>query len=181
MRLPFQLQDGEEVIQVVRRHWLHMYPHLALLVLVAVVPVIVLWAVVAAGALGPGAMTNEVRWGLIAVSVVWLLFWGIRTFFVAYRYNNDFWTVTNQRIIDSVRRHPFHLQIESADLINVENISIDRTGFLRTIFNYGDVECETAGATGKFTLPAVPRPGDVQLLIDRLRDAQRAKIMSPFT
>lgn len=177
MNLPFELQEGEEVIQKVRRHWLHIYPRLAVLVLVAIVPVIALWAAV----LTRLTITNEVRLGLIGVSALWLLFWGVRLFFLAYRYNNDFWTVTNQRLIDSVRRHPFHLQVDSADLINVENISIDRTGFLRTIFNYGDVECETAGATGKFTLAAVPKPGDVQLLVDRLRDAQRAKIMTPFT
>jgi hypothetical protein len=171
MKLPFELQEGEYVERIVRRHWLHIYPRLFLLVLAAAIPVIVLWFV----ALTRMEVGNEAKIGLAGVSALWLLFWSVRIFLFAYRYNNDMWTITNQRLIDSVRRHPFHLQVGSADLIHVQDLSTDRNGLIRTMFNFGDVECETASATGHFTLAAVPNPGDVQLLIDRLRDAQRAK------
>jgi hypothetical protein len=140
-------------------------------VLIAVIPVGALWAVL----LTIVEVTSPVRLALAVVSAVWLLFWAIRIYFIAYAYNNDIWTITDQRLIDSVRPNPFSLRVESADLVNVQDLSINRTGILRTLFNYGDVECETASETGRFTLEGVPRPADVQLLIDRLRDAQRAK------
>ena len=171
MKPPFELQEGEEIVRIVRRHWLHFYPRILALLLVWLAPIIALWAVV----LTRFELSSQVRIGLIIISALWFLFWGIRLYFTAYRYNNDMWTITDQRLIDSVRVNPFSLRMESADLINVQDISINRTGIIRTLFNYGDVECETAAETGKFTLEAVPRPGDVQLLIDRLRDAQRAK------
>lgn len=172
MRLPFDLQEGEQIIQIVRRHWLHFYPRLVALLLIALVPVILLWTALLT--LTP-SVNATLRWVLIAISAIWLLSWAVRLYLVAYRYNNDLWTITDQRLIDSFRSHPFSLQVESADLINVQDISVNRTGILRTIFDYGDVECETASETGKFTLSGVPKPRDVQLLIDRLRDAQRAK------
>ena len=46
MKVPFQLQPTETVTMVLRRHWMHLYPRLALLVLIAVVPPIAIWAAV---------------------------------------------------------------------------------------------------------------------------------------
>lgn len=175
MRPPVELQEGERVVRIVRRHWLYIYPRLILLALIALVPVIALWVVIRTSL----SESYEVQLGLIAISALWLLYWAVRIFLVAYRYNNDLWTITNQRLIDSVRFHPFHLEVESADLVHVQDISIARSGVLRTIFNFGDVECQTASTGGRFTLAAVPRPADVQLLIDRLRDAQRSTMPAP--
>lgn len=171
MKLPFALQEDEQVVKVVRRHWLHLYPRLIGLLFIALVPVALFWLVVWTTL----TLDTTLRWLLIAGSATWLLFWAVRLYLLAYRYNNDIWVITDQRIIDSVRTHPFSLRIETADLVNVQNLAINRTGLLRTLFDYGDVACETAGETGKFTLAGVPNPRDVQLLIDRLRDAQRAR------
>jgi hypothetical protein len=175
MRPPVELQEGERIVRIVRRHWLYIYPRLVLLTLLALAPAIALWAVT----LTSLTIVYPVQLGLIALSGVWLLYWAIRIFLIAYRFNNDLWTITNQRLIDSVRHHPFHLEVESADLVHVQDISIARSGVLRTVFNFGDVECQTASTGGRFTLAAVPRPADVQLLIDRLRDAQRSTIPAP--
>jgi hypothetical protein len=45
------------------------------------------------------------------------------------------------------------------------------------MLNFGDVVCETASGGGEreFRLSGIPRPQDVQLLVDRERDRERRR------
>jgi len=169
VKLPFPLQESEKVLVVCRRHWVYLYPRLALHVLVAVLPVLALFLVLRwADALDGLALKVAA-----VVSVVWLAVWAVKVFFVKYRYDNDLWTITDQRIIDSFRSNPFDLKITTADLIDIVDTSVNRSGLLPTLLNYGDIRCETAGERQDISLPAVPRPQEVHALIDRERDRER--------
>jgi len=53
-------------------------------------------------------------------------------------------------------------------------MSVIRSGLLNTMFDFGDIECQTAGAVRKFALRGIPRPREVQAMVDRLRDQSRA-------
>lgn len=169
MRLPFPLQDGERVLLVCRRHWFFLYPRLALLILTGVAPVIALIA----GLVAFDAFEGNVRNATLAGSAVWLLLWGLRAYLFKYRYDNDIWVVTNQRIIDCVRTLPWNLRMTSADLIDIVDTSVNRSGILRTLFDYGDIECETAGERHNLSLAAIPRPRETHAIIDRERDRER--------
>jgi hypothetical protein len=110
------------------------------------------------------------------VALIWLLYWAIRLFFNWYRYRHDIWVVTNQRIIDSIKRHPFDLRVATADLVNIQDMSIQRSGLTPTLLGYGTVVCETAGAERvAFNISGIPQPEAVQLLIDRERDRERMR------
>ena len=78
------------------------------------------------------------------VSAVWGGIWLVAANFTWYRYNRDEWVVTTQRLIDSVKHHWFHHEISSADLIQIEDMSVSRSGLLQTMFNFGDLRCQTA-------------------------------------
>ena len=169
LTLPFPLQGDETIVVFARRHWLYLYPRLLVAALTTVVPVLALWAILVTLERTDGT----VRLVAIAVSVAWLLFWGVRLYFIKYRYDNDIWLVTNQRLIDSVKNHWFHLHVSSADLIDIEDMTVRRSGLAATLFNYGDIECQTAGAVRNFALRGVPQPARIQATIDRLRDQAR--------
>jgi hypothetical protein len=81
--------------------------------------------------------------------------------------------VTNQRLIDSLRTTPLNQQISSTDLINVQDINIKRRGVMATMFNFGDVICQTASTEGMFTFLGVGQPADLMEMLDRLRDEAR--------
>ena len=80
-------------------------------------------------------------------------------------------------VIDARRKHPFNLEVSSADLVNVTDISVQRSGILRTMLDYGDIICQTAG-TGEhtFKLGGLPHPREVQMLIDKERDRERLRV-----
>jgi hypothetical protein len=148
-----------------------------LLTLLAIVPLAIAWWVL--DKIGVRDDLGIFWW--IAV-LLWLVYWGIRLIFNWYRYHHDIWVVTNQRLIDSIKRHPFHLAVNTADLVNLQDIRVEKSGLTPTMLNYGSVICETAGAgTGEFVIAGIPHPETLQLLIDRERDRERTRVSGTGT
>jgi membrane protein YdbS with pleckstrin-like domain len=170
MKLPFPLQEGEQLQTLARRHWLFVYPKLAAGAAVALVPVGAVWWAMARF---DWTDNGPPRLIALAATVVWLVYWVVRLYFLKYRYDNDIWVVTNQRVIDSVKNNWFHLQMSTADLVDIEDMSVIRSGLLGTMFDFGDINCQTAGEVPKFSLRGIPQPREVQALVDRLRDESR--------
>jgi len=70
--------------------------------------------------------------------------------------------ITDQRIVDvdfiNVLRHEF----SEAQLEKIEDVTHSVSGLLGTIFDFGTVTIQTAGAQPEFQFNNVPRPRDVQ-------------------
>lgn len=172
-KLPFPLQEDETVLKLVRRHWMNLWPLTVFYAAVALVPpIVVIWIFDASGWFD--GMTRNI---VGIMTVLWILYWAIRALLNWYRYHNDIWTITNQRIVDSYRSTPFSLSISTADLVNIQDMSVQRKGILQTMLNYGDVVCDTAGGAQdqQFMLSGIPAPQDVQLLVDKERDRERMR------
>jgi hypothetical protein len=172
MNLPVVLQDGEHLLLVVRRHWMFLYPRLIGIIVLALVPV-----GAAAGAMSAFAPSDPRMQQLaVVVGILWLVCWAGIAYFTWYQYQNDVWILTNQRLIDSNKQNWFNHDLSSADLVNLQDISIYKNGILHTVFNYGDVRCETAGSANVFTLDEIPDPASVLSTIDAARDAARREM-----
>lgn len=172
-RVPVDLQPGEQVMLVARRHWVYLALKLGRDIVLGVVPAIVLIVVVNWTSGFDGALGST----LIGLIVLWLLFWAVKGYFTWYQYQNDIWVVTDQRIVDSLKRNWFHHKMASADLVNVEDMSVEQRGLFATMFKYGDLVCQTAGARVNFVLSGIPNPTQVLGLVDRMRDAARRRLV----
>lgn len=170
-KLHFPLQDDERVLTVSRKHWIYLWPRTIFIALLAFVPVIVAAVLVSRSA----GLDGNVAKGFWLISAVYILYWAIRALLNWYRYHNDVWVITNQRIVDSTKTTPFNLKISSADLINVQDMTVERNGILRTTFNFGDVVCQTAADVQEFRMAGVPDPQQIQLLVDKERDRERTR------
>jgi hypothetical protein len=172
VKLPFPLQDGERIIQLTRRHWWYLWPMSLLYLLYGIAPPVILSVIL--DAVGLLDDLGNIWWGIV---VLWLAYWAVRILLNYYRYHNDIWLVTNQRLIDSYKPNPLSLKVASADLVNVQDIRIEKRGITPTMLNYGTVICETAGAgTDEFVISGVPHPEALQLLIDKERDRERTRV-----
>ena len=168
-KLPFTLQGEEKIILITRRHWLYLWPRLVFHALLGVaVGLLGVWLISAK--LGLGGVAGKV---LLAVALVWILYWAGRCYFDWYSYHNDIWVVTNQRIIDSIKPNYFRSRLASADLVDIEDITVEHHGLLQTIFRYGDLRCQTAGEQPNFILGGIPHPPTVLGVVDATRDAAR--------
>lgn len=171
-RLPFPLQENEQVVLVCRRHWIFLWPRTIWLALWALVPVIVAGLLLSWTDAYDG-LVAQIFW---VAAAVWLLYWAARIFLNWYRYRHDIWVITNQRIVDSLKNNPFHHKLSTADLVNVQDMTVERSGLLQTALNYGNIICQTAGMSGaEFRLSGIPRPQEVQLLVDKERDRERMR------
>ncbi len=172
LRLPFELQSDESVLLFARRHWIYFYSQLALIILAGIVATIGVVLIVLSTFGFDGVFGKAVGVALI----LWAGYWGVRAYFHWYRYQNDIWAVTNQRLVDSIKRNWFHHQMASADLVDVEDIRVVRQGILNTMLNYGDVQCQTAGEVPNFVLDGIPDPARTLAVVDAARDAARRSL-----
>ena len=86
-------------------------------------------------------------------------------------WRNDVFQLTPQSVID-IDRRPFGFgeSRKQAQLSNVQNVNADRPNLWATLFNYGDVYIETAGASSDITFEYVANPNLVQSDIFKRRD-----------
>jgi hypothetical protein len=86
------------------------------------------------------------------------------------------WVVTNQRIVDSSKSHWFDHKMASADLVGIEDITVNRSGIFPTVFGYGDLAVQTAGTQKNFVVSGIANPAKVMALVDERRDAARREL-----
>jgi hypothetical protein len=168
--IEFPLQSGEQVLAVIRRHPFFLWPRTLLWLGFALGgPILLYWI------LSLTTIQDEVSTVFWIITAIWVVFWGVRLFLNWYQYQYDIWIITNQRILDSRKATPINHKLATADLINLQDITVHRRGVFASILGFGDVSCETATARDAFVLSGVSRPVEVQSLIDRERDRERMR------
>jgi hypothetical protein len=169
----FPLQPDETVLRVYRRHWVYLWPNIAFMLLLGLLPPILIGIILSES----GGYEGTAAQAFWVVAALYFVFWGLRIFLAWYRYSHDTWVLTSQRLIDSYRRHPFSLRLSTADLVNVQDMTVERDGLLRTALDYGDIICQTAADEQRdFHLSGIPHPREALALVDRERDRERARI-----
>ena len=165
MDYPIQLQVNEEVRSVIKRHPVRLWGRLIATAVIMILALI-LWF-----NFGRGDGFLSTVWTIVAVVAVvggliaGYVFW--------YRYNHDIWLITNQRLVDSVKSTPFSSQLNTADLRNIQDMGIRQRGIAQSMFQYGDVRCETAAAGRTFVFRGVADPQAVLHEIETARSEAR--------
>ena len=87
-------------------------------------------------------------------------------------WRNDLFQLTNRYVFD-IDRLPlgFGESRKQAELGNIQNVNAERPGLLPTVFNFGNVAIETAGASADIVFEKVSNPSRVQSEIFQRRDA----------
>lgn len=93
---------------------------------------------------------------ILAGDLLWLI-WRIED------WRNDMFQLTDRLIVD-IDRRPFGFgeSRKQALLSNIQNVNAYTPGLIQTIFNYGNVEIETAGAESNLVFENIPYPSVIQ-------------------
>jgi len=169
-------KEGEQVILLLRRHWLTFLGPFLFTIGVFIVPLIV-WTYIFFNVFSFAA---EIYW---VAAIIWGL---IALFFIVYNYLDwylDIYLVTSQRIIDITQNGLFHRQVGESPLDNVQDVIYEIRGIIPTLFNYGSVKIHTAGPSGDIQFEQVHDPQGVQryLLqqVEAYKDANTDKVATP--
>lgn len=93
----------------------------------------------------------------------------------AENWHNDIFQLTDRFVLD-VDRLPFGFgeSRKQAAISNIQNVDATRPGFLATLFNFGFVSIDTAGAQSEIVFDYVPNPELIQAdIFQRIDEAQR--------
>jgi CRP-like cAMP-binding protein/uncharacterized membrane protein YdbT with pleckstrin-like domain len=129
------------------------------------------WALFAAGLSGTIAILILVFLGLINTA---FFIWQVED------WRNDIFQVSDRAVLD-IDRRPFGFgeARRQAAISNIQNVTAERPGFFATIFNYGNVKIDTAGAQSDIMFDHVPNPSVIQSDIferlDNFRKNQRIR------
>lgn len=156
------MEEGEEIVAKVHRHWLFIVTRLfGLVVLLAAPPSIVALLRVFGVTLFAGAgtavlVTLWALWGL----VLWVMFWQFWT-----TYYMDIWVITNRRIIDIDYLRLFDRNIAMVRFERVQDVTTHVRGIIGTLLRYGSVVVQTAGSDKEFVIDQIAHPETLRDII----------------
>jgi uncharacterized membrane protein (DUF485 family) len=147
------LRPGERVICEIKRHpfgILSMYFSGAVAIVIAVV-----LAAFAPQFINTGTdITTMAMVGAAIIIVgVALMLW-VATFV----YWQNRWIVTDDSITQITQDGLFGRRVSQLSMENLEDITVDKSGIIQTMLNFGTLKAETAGEHSKFTFPFCPDP-----------------------
>jgi len=149
-------RPNEEIVFMRRRHpWIFWKSGLILLFMILIVVIaFLIWG------------ASKVSVIVLVASVIFLIFYFLGRWFV---YTSDIFILTNQRIINIDQRGFFTRRVSEAELENIQNVTYEIKGPIRSFLNFGEIIISTAGNTPGLTLSNVENPHFIQEKIVSLR------------
>lgn len=167
-----QLENDEEIIRVVRRHWFFMFKQSIVIILFIFLPLITLTLF---QMLIPGSASALRPYGayILFIYSFWLLLnWMILASIWTNQYL-DIWCVTNKRIIKINQVRLFKRQVASFRLERLQNLDIEISGIIATFLDFGTIRAQTASADAEeFKESYLPKPQELKTIILQAADAQ---------
>lgn len=158
----FEGQDPDEkILLLLRAHPITNIPWIALSVLVFVIPFIVLRVVSYIGFSVVLIPQNFIAVSLIInyLLVLAIVFEG----FLNWYFNATL--ITNEKVVDIDFEHLLYKGVDLAPLSKIEETDSVTAGVVGTIFNFGNVSVQTAGAKVAIEMKNIPRPAAVADMI----------------
>ena len=115
-------------------------------------------------------MWESLPWQFKLISMtIWYL---ITTAFIFEEFLSWFFhvfIVTDERIVDVDFVNLIYREMTDASISNIQDVTVQMGGVVRTMFNYGDVSIQTAAGVPKIDFEAVPYPDKVARILRELR------------
>lgn len=167
--LRFETQEQKEkVILLLRRHLITNVPWLVATTAMAIFPFL------AVRIFPLDFIPPSYR---LIIFITWYLLTFAFSFekFLSWFFNVNI--ITDERIVDVDFPSILYRDISTTKIDQIQDVSIKVGGFVRSLFNYGDVAIQTAGTVPEICFEAVPRPGRVaKILNDLILEEEQEKI-----
>lgn len=170
-RFPGQ-KEGENIEFLVRKHWI-IYLKLALFLGLTVgLPVLVYFGV----EFGFDFGSNLKKW-LTLILLLYLELIALITFIRWIEEELDLIIVTNERVISIDQVSFLHRTISETELSQIQDVKHVTKGLLSNIFEFGQLEIQTAAEKIVFRIDDVPDPYKTARKVMDLRDEYKRKFV----
>ena len=169
-----KLEEGEQNIKIVRRHYLVMVPIVLTLIFGARAPSILYYFLIS----GFVSLNQNLKtiienfvsnWSVFGYAIWILILWVV--FFIEWTdYYLDLWIVTDRRIIDIEQKGFFYREVTSFSFRQIQDITVETRGFIETFFKFGTLHIQTAGHSREIVIRDAYYPEEARSLILRLQE-----------
>lgn len=165
----FETQESEEeIILLLRKHWITNVRWLFLAAVLLLAPVSLKFL--------PLLPSLPVRFQVFALILWYLLVIAfILEQFLTWFFNVNI--ITDERLIDIDFYNLLYKQVTEAKIDKIQDITMRMGGAIRTLFNFGDVLVQTAGAEPNLEFEAVPKPDRVVRALQELRTQEEIEVL----
>jgi uncharacterized membrane protein YdbT with pleckstrin-like domain len=169
-RLPNAVPD-EHTIYVLRRHPITLASLMVTFALLLGAPVAI---ILYFSQVRPDFLESPVAMPLLVLggSVFFLFSW-LFLFQQFLDWYLDLWIVTNRRILNIEQTGLFSRTVSELRLYRIQDVTSTVNGIVATVFDFGDLEIQTAGEKSRFDFEEIPHPTVVAKAILELSEADR--------
>jgi hypothetical protein len=155
-------QEDETIYLVVREHWVHLLLKVIVWMFFALVLVFFnRYAPLQFPAITQGMPAQ----GVLLVTQVYTMILVLALFLLFVFYYLNIQVITSIRVVDVTQEGLFDHVVSELHIDKIEDATSQVTGILGTIFNYGSVFVQTAGAAERFEFHNVPDPAAIEKTI----------------
>jgi hypothetical protein len=167
--IKFNLNPNEQIVLIVRKHWIAIIGRILILAVTVVVPLLLLIALPLFVPNFPSWQTGNIIYlYTFAYAILLMLSW-VMFFFAWTEYHLDIWVVTTHRIFIVEQVGMFHREISSLTLDKIQDLTIDIGGFLPTMLKFGEIFVETAGEHRNFAFINAKNPEAIKIAINSIQ------------
>lgn len=163
------LNENEQVLLVLHRHWFVLARELASIVFFALFGIAMFFAKDSLYTFVTQLILDSLVWFLFSLYILVVL---LLTFAVWINYRLDVWVITTRRIIDVEQRGLFNREISEFLLERVQDVTSEIPSMIATFLDFGTMTIHTAGEKN-FLVRDIPRIEDAKRLI--LEYSQKAQ------
>jgi hypothetical protein len=169
-------QADEEVLIVLREHWLVFFLRLLTWFMFAAFLMLGDWAI---SHYLPVLTTAPYIAYVNLIKSVYLMFLVLGLLIVFVMYYLNIQIITNKRIVDITQISLLHHTVSELHLSRIEDVTAEVSGIFGTFLDYGCVYIQTAGETERFTFHKIPNPQRIEKMIldlyEQLPDNEKTK------
>lgn len=167
------LEEGEVMIEKIRKHWIVYVEDFALHLFASVVFLVGAVFLASRGVL-PFLSGDDVARGAMVLVMFVLIFWTSFFYFWTKNYF-DVWYITDRHIIAVNQKQMFEREEAFMELSKVQDVSFEKNGFIATFFGYGKLQVQTAGSEQVFVISDVREVEFAAHQIMDLRDTKQGR------
>lgn len=161
-------EQGEEIILIIRPHWIVYLPQAVGAVLILILP----WILVA---IIPSLMQSFAIFVSLLLTALVIGISVLMDAILKWYYNVSI--ITDQRVMDLDFPNIMSHSMTEAQLEKIEDVTHKQIGAFGSVFDFGTVYVQTAGTSQNIEFQNIPRPRDVQdILVDLLESKQKGEI-----
>jgi hypothetical protein len=148
------LQPGERVVCQIKRHPIGL---IGIYFSAALVSLIVIGGAFITTSVVPD-LSQQAKTMLVLAAAIVLGITLLYTYIAAMIYGANRWIVTSDSLTQITQVGLFNKQTSQLSLNDLEDVTVQQTGLLQSMFSYGTLRAETAGERSKFLFQYCPKP-----------------------